>query len=337
MRADPATLTRGADLGRAFPPRRPIPMLLLRRSHRQPHVVECFGEPAADVTPQPAGTMMAANDEPPMDSRRHRRDRRAKLLAGQRATAGSFSPGEENWLDVRSAGAANRDLGSTEQPSACSTSRRPTSTTRISSGRWSGRRSNGGKNTVGPNDNYWNISEKKALLWQRRLFQAPCTNTIASTILVRGDKLQVGDVIDAPAATLLAERYPDLCPCQRKSPGPANAAIGQHPKHRAGDRVYMVGEGDTLFDIARHELGKASRWVEIFDMNHDVLGEDFDYLRPGTELLLPRDNRDNDNDDAERRAGTSIILPAINWAYGWLPGDMSCRSDHRAHIARQPA
>ena len=55
----------------------------------------------------------------------------------------------------------------------------------------------------------------------------------------------------------------------------------------AGGRTYKVREGDTLSDIARYELGKASRWAEIYELNRHHLGEDFDYLAPGTEIILP--------------------------------------------------
>ena len=58
-------------------------------------------------------------------------------------------------------------------------------------------------------------------------------------------------------------------------------------RRATGSNVYVVEQGDTLFDIARYELGKASRWAEIYDLNRDVLGEDFDHLSPGTELTLP--------------------------------------------------
>jgi nucleoid-associated protein YgaU len=58
---------------------------------------------------------------------------------------------------------------------------------------------------------------------------------------------------------------------------------------RVGGRVYVVEKGDTLFDIARYELGKPSRWAEIYDLNQDVLGDDFHFLEPGTELVLPSD------------------------------------------------
>ena len=58
----------------------------------------------------------------------------------------------------------------------------------------------------------------------------------------------------------------------------------------SGGRTYIVAEGDSLFDIARCELGKASRWVEIYDLNADVLGKDIDSLTPGTRIVLPDDN-----------------------------------------------
>ncbi|HEX4145685.1 MAG TPA: LysM peptidoglycan-binding domain-containing protein, partial [Pirellulales bacterium] len=148
-----------------------------------------------------------------------------------------------------------------------------------------------GKYTVAPNDNYWIIAEKvygngayfKALHEHNRLRHP------------RSDKLQVGEVLDAPSVNLLADRYPDLCPRPRKVPNARQTLQPASARRHAGERVYVVGEGDTLFDIARHELGKAARWTEIYDLNRDVLGEDFDYLRPGTELALPRDQREGDS------------------------------------------
>jgi len=58
----------------------------------------------------------------------------------------------------------------------------------------------------------------------------------------------------------------------------------------AAGRTYTVAEGDSLFDIARCELGKASRWVEIYDLNTDLLGKEIDCLVPGTQIVLPDDN-----------------------------------------------
>jgi nucleoid-associated protein YgaU len=62
------------------------------------------------------------------------------------------------------------------------------------------------------------------------------------------------------------------------------------PSYHSG-KSYTVVEGDTLFNIARYELGKASRWVEIYELNHDVLGKDFNYLTPGMKLVLPEGDR----------------------------------------------
>lgn len=68
---------------------------------------------------------------------------------------------------------------------------------------------------------------------------------------------------------------------------------GQASTSAGAGRTYIVAEGDSLFDIARNELGKASRWVEIYDLNAEVLGKDIDSLAPGTQIVLPADNARN--------------------------------------------
>jgi nucleoid-associated protein YgaU len=141
-----------------------------------------------------------------------------------------------------------------------------------------------GQYTVQPGDTLWSISEKvygtggyfKALGARNR------------SVLPRSDKLTVGTQVAVPPTSDLERDFPSLCPRQRKSalvqPRTTPPAIATR---RSGSDVYIVNEGDTLFDIARYELGKASRWAEIYDLNREVLGEDFDYLRPGTELVMP--------------------------------------------------
>ncbi|HTU25867.1 MAG TPA: LysM peptidoglycan-binding domain-containing protein [Pirellulales bacterium] len=148
-----------------------------------------------------------------------------------------------------------------------------------------------GRYTVAPNDNYWTIAEK--VYGNGGYFKA--LRELNRPRHPRGDKLQVGDVIDAPPVADLAAQYPDLCPRQRSVPTARQTLQPASTRQGAGSRVYVVAEGDSLFDIARHELGKAARWTEIYDMNRDVLGDDFDYLRPGTELVLPRSDRDSDS------------------------------------------
>ncbi len=143
-----------------------------------------------------------------------------------------------------------------------------------------------GKYVVQPNDNYWIISKKvygtggyfKAIYEHNRR-QHP-----------KADRLQVGETLETPDVAYLQKNYPDLCP----TPGHASApqrTMAASARVRPGTRVYIVEEGDTLFEIARRELGKPSRWGEIYQMNRETLGSDFDYLKPGTELLLPGDSR----------------------------------------------
>jgi nucleoid-associated protein YgaU len=139
--------------------------------------------------------------------------------------------------------------------------------------------------TIRPNDSFYTISERvygsgsyfKALEEHNRQ-RVPYS-----------DRMRVGDVINTPRIEVLEEKYPDLCPKRRAAPA-ANAqslltSAGSHGI--PGGKVYVVEQGDTLFDIARNELGKASRWSEIYELNRHRLGSDIDYLAPGTELMLP--------------------------------------------------
>jgi nucleoid-associated protein YgaU len=141
-----------------------------------------------------------------------------------------------------------------------------------------------GQYLVQPNDNFWTISEKvygtggyfKAIFEYNRSRHP------------QADRLQVGESIETPDATTLQKTYPDLCP----KPGRGVAASRVVPasaRMQPGTRVYTVEEGDTLFEIARRELGKPARWGEIYQLNRDALGTDFDYLKPGSQLLIPAD------------------------------------------------
>jgi nucleoid-associated protein YgaU len=138
---------------------------------------------------------------------------------------------------------------------------------------------------VEPNDNFWRISQKvygtgayfKALEEHNR-------RQYGNRALVN-----VGDVVSVPSLAVLRENYPDLCPKPRNVPADRRetSLASSSVRGGRGGRTYTVAEGDTLFDIARQELGKASRWAEIYRLNRDQLGEDFNYLSPGMQLLLP--------------------------------------------------
>lgn len=133
-------------------------------------------------------------------------------------------------------------------------------------------------------ENYWQISEK---LYGTGFYAGALEEHNRSRI-PDDSYLQAGDEISAPPASVLEQTYPHLCPRQRG--GAAAIARGDPPPvrtDRQGRRVYIVQEGDTLFDIARHQLGRAGLWVQIYDLNRQRLGDDVDRLEPGTELVLP--------------------------------------------------
>ena len=141
-----------------------------------------------------------------------------------------------------------------------------------------------GRYAVEPNDNLWKISQK--VYGDGRYYKAIAEHN--RTTLRHPDRLSTGTVIEVPPAGLLAQSYPALCPTQRRSavvPSRTIQAAATAPVN--GSDVYVVVEGDTLFDIARYELGQASRWGEIYDLNRELLGEDFDFLQPGLQLRMP--------------------------------------------------
>jgi nucleoid-associated protein YgaU len=149
----------------------------------------------------------------------------------------------------------------------------------------------GGEYTVEPNDNFWTISEK--VYGTGGYFKALREHN--KSRLDDPDELHVGDKVLTPPAEMLAKRYPSLSPKQRRGAPAGRSSDVQLSSHRqAGGRTYVVSEGDTLFDIARYELGKAARWAEIYELNREVLGGDYDYLKPGIELALPTDGIEAD-------------------------------------------
>ncbi|HEY4308197.1 MAG TPA: LysM peptidoglycan-binding domain-containing protein [Pirellulales bacterium] len=158
-----------------------------------------------------------------------------------------------------------------------------------------------GTYAVVPNDSFWTISQKvyctggyfKAIQKHNR---KPGSNA---------DGLEIGERILVPPVEELEQRYPQLCPKRRAVPPPGARTMPTSSQGGYGGRVYVVAEGDTLFDIARYELGKASRWSEIYELNRGQLGNDYDYLAPGTKLVLPDDVM-NSTDNITARPGSQF-------------------------------
>jgi nucleoid-associated protein YgaU len=164
-------------------------------------------------------------------------------------------------------------------------------------------RRDGDQYVVQPNDSYWTISER--VYGTGAFFKALYEHNRKR--MKNPDDLKVGQVLLVPDESTLRRSYPDMCPKPRKPTATTQQRIISASARIGGNgRVYTVADGDTLFEIARHELGKPARWAEIYQLNRDLLGDDFDYLRPGTELILPADAS---NASSQLRSNTAARAP----------------------------
>ncbi len=163
---------------------------------------------------------------------------------------------------------------------------------------------------IQPNDSYWTISER--VYGSGAYFRALAEQNRGKA--ARPDRLPPGLLISTPPVARLEKDYPDLCPrpnrrdtvrnrsdSLRGYPGVSLAATA------GGGRTYIVQEGDTLSSIARNELGKVSRWAEIYQLNREALGKDYDYLTPGLRLVLPiRDSQSGDRTTRRNDSGAPL-------------------------------
>jgi hypothetical protein len=98
------------------------------------------------------------------------------------------------------------------------------------------------------------------------------------------------------------EQFPDynLIPAGREVVCPPRELLERFPAAApdlatassvAQTRRYQTRQGETLFEIARSQLGQASRFAELLQLNRDHLPEGAAHLTPlpaGTELILPK-------------------------------------------------
>jgi nucleoid-associated protein YgaU len=153
----------------------------------------------------------------------------------------------------------------------------------------------GGAYTVAPDDNFWVISRK--LYGTGRYFQALAQHNAA--VVPDPTKMRPGMKLSAPSVAELEARYPAAISAVPAAllvqPVGGTAADRSRPDKAPGffvaangQPMYRVGAEDTLSGIAYTHLGRASRWVQIFELNRGVL-KDGNTLKIGVELHLPGD------------------------------------------------
>lgn len=94
------------------------------------------------------------------------------------------------------------------------------------------------------------------------------------------------DVVEnvMPARISAVPESPVVEPIQPSQPPSESPAPGA-PHVRT--RIYTVRANETVYDIARRELGGVARWKEIVALNRETLGDDIDALRAGMKIQIP--------------------------------------------------
>ncbi len=140
-----------------------------------------------------------------------------------------------------------------------------------------------GKYAAQPNDNFYTISKK--VYGAGAYFEALAKYN--KDKYPKANQIRIGDVLQTPAVETLEDRFPELCPKPEHRDAARRRSAAGSGRSLAGRRVYVVQEGDSLFDIARFELGARAKVADLIDMNRDILGDQINYLTPGMRLLLP--------------------------------------------------
>ena len=148
---------------------------------------------------------------------------------------------------------------------------------------------------IEPNDNYWTISRKRYGVGRYYMALARHNERVISD----PKRMKPGITISTPDPEQLEQKYADLIP----KPAPADPAPAvvttqsRKPEESApagffvsadGSPMYRIAGQDTLSEIAKSHLGRSSRWVQILEMNRNVL-RDGNELKIGTVLRLPAD------------------------------------------------
>ena len=66
----------------------------------------------------------------------------------------------------------------------------------------------------------------------------------------------------------------------------AVATTAARPDTKPVPKVYVVVPGDTLFKIAKMQLGSGDRWKQIYEQNRTVIGNDPNRIHPGQKLVM---------------------------------------------------
>ena len=135
-------------------------------------------------------------------------------------------------------------------------------------------------------DNYWKIS--KFVYGKGGYYRALARHNLRRIQNPR--KLKPGMKVLVPTVDYLTKHYANDFPLgvlgtQTRTKTTAKPGFRLDA---SGQPTYIVGNGDTLGSIAQAHLGRASRWVQLYQMNRNTISNP-KKLKIGTVLLLPAD------------------------------------------------
>ncbi|HSG71696.1 MAG TPA: LysM peptidoglycan-binding domain-containing protein, partial [Planctomycetaceae bacterium] len=137
------------------------------------------------------------------------------------------------------------------------------------------------------NDTYWKISQ--AAYQTSQYYQALARYNRSR--ISDPTKMPLGQEILLPPERELEAKYPDLFPGAQAADRTIVQTAGDGAgflTDKLGTPQYRVGENDTLSAIAQRHLGRASRWIQIYELNRKQI-PDPNRLKIGTVLTLPSD------------------------------------------------
>ena len=142
------------------------------------------------------------------------------------------------------------------------------------------------------NDSFWTLAQQH--YGDGKFFRALYEWNKPSFESFDSEEIPVGVRIELPRKQELMERFPELCPQQRAvNPPNAEWQIEHQPEEYDSEfRTYEAKGTESIFEIARDELGQASRYLELIELNRDVLPEDCSHeqvLSKGFVLRLPKE------------------------------------------------
>ncbi len=150
--------------------------------------------------------------------------------------------------------------------------------------------------TVKKGDSFYSIAQSQ--YGDGRFFRALFECNRLKFQFLRFEDLTEGMELVLPTADELCKMHPRLCPADavrkndpwRETPDDLLKELSDACDADLDRRLYETKPGDTLFGVARQQLGQASRYVELLNLNQYRIDTNMTHeseLPPGTQLLLP--------------------------------------------------